>query len=101
MLGLAWATLPDLPGYRTGVIMVGIARCIAMVMIWTDLARGDSEYSAILVVINAVMQIVLFSPFSVLFINIIGGQDSVHVKYKDVAVSVVIVSDTNRREEWS
>ncbi|PPQ64059.1 hypothetical protein CVT24_008872 [Panaeolus cyanescens] len=90
MLGLAWATLPDLPEYRAGVIMVGIARCIAMVMIWTDLARGDSEYSAILVVINAILQIILFSPYSVLFINIIGGQDTAHVKYQDVAISVLI-----------
>lgn len=41
MVGLAWATLPDLPGYRVGVIMVGLARCIAMVMIWTQLAGGN------------------------------------------------------------
>ena len=94
MLGLAWATLPDLPGYRTGVIMVGLARCIAMVMIWNDLARGDAEYGAILVIINAVLQIILFSPFAVLFINIIGGksQIAVHVAYGDVAISVLIVS---------
>ncbi|KAF8148206.1 sodium bile acid symporter family-domain-containing protein [Crassisporium funariophilum] len=92
MLGLAWATLPDLPGYRAGVIMVGLARCIAMVMIWNDLARGDSDYCAILVVINAVLQIVLFSPYAVLFLNIIGGakQGAVHVAYGDVAISVLI-----------
>ena len=71
MLGLAWATLPDLPGYRTGVIMVGIARCIAMVVIWNDLARGNNEYCAILVVVNALLQIALFSPYSVFFINVI------------------------------
>src|SRR6266567_9603931 len=70
MLGLAWATLPDLPAYRTGVIMVGIARCIAMVVIWNDLAGGDAEYCAILVVINAAMQIVLYSPYCVFFINV-------------------------------
>ena len=94
MLGLAWATLPDLPGYRTGVIMVGVARCIAMVVIWNDLARGDAEYCAILVVVNAILQIALFSPFSVLFINIISGADTggERVNYGDVAISVLIVS---------
>ena len=94
MLGLAWATLPDLPAYRTGVIMVGIARCIAMVVIWNDLAGGDSDYCAILVVVNAAMQIVLYSPYSVWFINVIGGnhQQSLHVSYGTVAISVLIVS---------
>ncbi|KAF8957206.1 sodium bile acid symporter family-domain-containing protein [Flammula alnicola] len=80
MLALAWATLPDLPGYRTGVIMVGIARCIAMVVIWNDLARGNAEDCAILLVINAVLQIALFSPFS-------GG---VHVDCGNASISVLI-----------
>lgn len=93
MLGLAWATLPDLPTYRTGVIMVGLARCIAMVMIWNSIAQGDAEYCAILVVLNAVMQIILYSPYALLFINVIGGNDaSIHVSYRDVAISVLIVS---------
>ncbi len=92
MLGLAWATLPDLPTYRTGVIMVGIARCIAMVMIWNGLAKGDNEYCAILVVVNAILQIVLYSPYAVFFINVIGGQGStLQVSYGDVAISVLIV----------
>jgi len=91
MLGLAWATLPDLPTYRTGVIMVGIARCIAMVMIWNQLARGDTDYCAILVVVNSILQIVLYSPYALLFINVIGGGHSIHVSYRDVAISVLIV----------
>ena len=93
MLGLAWATLPDLPTYRTGVILVGIARCIAMVMVWNDLARGDAEYCAILVVVNAVLQMVLFSPLSVLFINEIGGvgDGQLSLDYGNVAISVLIV----------
>lgn len=97
MLGLAWATLPDLPEYRTGVIMVGIARCIAMVMIWIDIAKGDADYGAILVVINAVLQIVLFSPIAVLFINVFGGehQTSISVSYGNVAISVLIVRTIN------
>ncbi|CAO3639525.1 unnamed protein product [Cunninghamella echinulata] len=71
MTALAWATLPDLPGFRTGVIMVGLARCIAMVMIWNQLAGGDPDYCAILVAINSILQIALFSPYAVLFINVI------------------------------
>ena len=96
MLSLAWATLPDLPNYRAGVIMVGLARCIAMVIIWNDLARGDQEYGAILVVINAILQIILFSPIALLFLNVIGGNaQTATVSYGNVAISVLIVSDTH------
>lgn len=90
MLGLAWATLFDLPGYRAGVILVGLARCIAMVMIWNQLARGDGNYCAILVVVNSILQIILYSPYALLFINLIGGQSNVHVSYGNVAISVLI-----------
>ncbi|KAF8553004.1 arsenical-resistance protein ACR3 [Imleria badia] len=90
MLGLAWATLPDLPTYRAGVIMVGIARCIAMVMVWNQLAGGDGEYCALLVVANSVLQIILYSPYAVLFIDVIGSSQSLHLQYGTVAVSVLI-----------
>ncbi|KAI0743474.1 arsenical-resistance protein [Daedaleopsis nitida] len=94
MLALAWAALPDLPTYRTGVIMVGLARCIAMVMVWNAIAKGDGEYCAVLVVVNSLLQIVLYAPFSLLFVNILGGggaiEQSVHVSYGDVAISVLI-----------
>lgn len=93
MLGVAWATLPDLPTYRTGVIMVGIARCIAMVMIWNQLAKGDGNYCAIIVVVNSVLQIILYSPYALLFINVIGhGGQQIQVSYGNVAISVLIVS---------
>jgi arsenite transporter len=93
MLGLAWATLPDLPTYRTGVIMVGLARCIAMVLVWNQLAKGDGNYCAILVVFNSILQIVLYSPYALLFINVIGGesQSAAQVSYGSVAISVLIV----------
>jgi ACR3 family arsenite transporter len=78
-----------------GVILVGLARCIAMVMIWNQLAQGHGDYCAVLVVINSVLQVVLYSPYALLFVNIIGGAGSsseIHVSYKDVALSVLIVS---------
>ncbi|KAI1349615.1 sodium bile acid symporter family-domain-containing protein [Xylaria sp. FL0043] len=91
MLALAWATLPDQPELRAGLILVGLGRCIAMVLIWTELAGGDGEYCAILVAINSILQIVLFAPLAVFFIRIIsGGSGEVDVPYDVVATSVAV-----------
>ncbi|KAJ3115519.1 hypothetical protein HK100_001315 [Physocladia obscura] len=74
MTGLAWATLPDLPHERTGIILVGAARCIAMVLIWNQLACGDSEWCAILVAVNAFVQLFLYGPvIYFLSVTISGG----------------------------
>ncbi|KAI3332436.1 sodium bile acid symporter family-domain-containing protein [Xylariaceae sp. AK1471] len=91
MLALAWATLPDQPDLRAGLILVGLGRCIAMVLIWTGLAGGDGEYCAILVAINSILQIVLFAPLAVLFIRVIsGGSGELDVPYDVVATSVAV-----------
>ncbi|KFY45041.1 hypothetical protein V494_01170 [Pseudogymnoascus sp. VKM F-4513 (FW-928)] len=89
MMALAWAFLPDKQGLREGLILVGIARCIAMVLIWTGLAGGDNEYCAILVAVNSFLQIVLFAPLALLFIKVIShGGPGVSVSYSTVATSV-------------
>lgn len=90
MLGLAWATLPDLPGYRVGVILVGIARCIAMVMIWNDIAKGDGDICAIIVIINSILQIVLYAPIAILFVSVISNNKNFALDYSSTAICVVI-----------
>ncbi|THW94949.1 arsenical-resistance protein ACR3 [Aureobasidium pullulans] len=89
MLALSWAFLPDESGLREGLILVGIARCIAMVLIWTGLAGGDSQYCAILVAINSILQMVLFAPLAIFFINVISHSHStISPSYSTVATSV-------------
>ena len=71
MFALAWLMLPDLPAYRTGLIIVGLARCIAMVLIWNDLACGDREAAAVLVAINAIFQIVAFAGLGYFYLQVL------------------------------
>ncbi|KAL8704794.1 MAG: hypothetical protein Q9201_002065 [Fulgogasparrea decipioides] len=81
----------DNPTLREGLILVGLARCIAMVLIWTGLAGGDSEYCAILVAVNSILQMIFFAPLAILFIKVISGShNSVDVSYDTVAKSVAV-----------
>ena len=69
MFALAWLFLADQPAYRTGVIVVGLARCIAMVLIWNDLAGGDTDRAAVLVIFNAIFQVVAYALLGWFYLN--------------------------------
>ena len=73
MFTLAWVFLADQPALRTGLIVIGLARCIAMVLIWNDLACGDSEAGALLVAINSVFQIVAYALLGTFYLKILPG----------------------------
>ena len=95
MFALAWTFLPDLPEYRTGLIIVGLARCIAMVIIWNDLACGDREAAAVLVAINSVFQVVAFAGLGWFYLSVLPGwlglnQTSINASTWDIARSVLI-----------
>ncbi len=95
MFTLAWVFLPDLPEYRTGIIIVGLAPCIAMVIIWNDLARGDREAAAVLVAINSVIQVLFFAALGWFYLSVLPGwlgmnQTSLNISMWQIAKSVLI-----------
>ncbi|MFE0203600.1 ACR3 family arsenite efflux transporter [Streptomyces sp. NPDC058985] len=96
MFALAWIFLPDLPEYRTGLIIVGLARCIAMVIIWNDLACGDREAAAVLVALNSVFQVIAFGVLGWLYLDLLpqwlglGDGQGLDVPVWHIALNVVV-----------
>src|SRR3546814_16461334 len=95
MFSLAWLLLPDLPEYRTGLIIVGLARCIAMVLIWNDLACGNREAATLLVAVNSVFQILAYSLLGYFYLELLPGwtgldQEALDVSLWEIATSVTL-----------
>ncbi|SDY53934.1 arsenite transporter, ACR3 family [Modestobacter sp. DSM 44400] len=92
MFALAWLLLPDLPEYRTGLVIVGLARCIAMVLIWNDLSCGDREAAAVLVAINSVFQIVAFAALGWCYLQVLPGWLSLSTTSAEFSLWAIVVS---------
>ena len=92
MFALAWLLLPDHPEYRTGLIIVGLARCIAMVLIWNDLSCGDREAAAVLVAINSVFQIVAFAALGWFYLQVLPGWLGLSTASADFSITAIAIS---------
>nr|WP_206693376.1 ACR3 family arsenite efflux transporter [Glutamicibacter sp. FBE19] len=94
MFVLAWIFLADLPEYRTGLIIVGLARCIAMVFIWNDLACGDREAAAVLVAINSVFQVIAFGALGWFYLQVLPswlGLETTSAQFSVAAITASVL----------
>ncbi|WP_396278628.1 ACR3 family arsenite efflux transporter [Glutamicibacter creatinolyticus] len=92
MFLLAWVFLPDLPEYRTGLIIVGLARCIAMVLVWNDLACGDREAAAVLVAVNSVFQVFAFGLLGWFYLQVLPGWLGLPTTSAEFSVGAITLS---------
>lgn len=92
MFALAWLLLPDLPEYRTGLVIVGLARCIAMVLIWNDLACGDREAAAVLVALNSVFQVLAFGVLGWFYLQVLPSWLGLPTTSAEFSVGEIVVS---------
>ena len=92
MFALAWLLLPDLPEYRTGLIIVGLARCIAMVLIWNDLACGDREAAAVLVAVNSFFQVIAFGALGWFYLQVLPSWLGLATTSVEFSVGAIVLS---------
>ena len=92
MFALAWIFLADLPEYRTGLIIVGLARCIAMVLIWNDLACGDREAAAVLVAINSVFQVIAFGALGWFYLQALPSWLGLPTTSAEFSIGAIVLS---------
>jgi ACR3 family arsenite transporter len=95
MFALAWIFLPDQPELRTGLVIVGLARCIAMVLVWSDLSCADREATAVLVAVNSVFQVLMFAVLGWLYLQVLPSwlgleTTSVEFSFWTIVTSVVV-----------